>query len=202
MVRPAVLRRRSAKVTSQARPPRRPRRPAAASVLASTRAPSRHLFPRPFPARAAEASGRRPGTRTLRPSPGPDRPISSRSLRPRPLMNRSAAGSVMPELKRGDCVYMRSARDPLPIGERLGRGGQGTVFGTELHGRQLAVKWYRPSASRVFDNKIQTDLVRLVEGGRPKNQAFIWPIDLVSSPGQPGFGYVMPRLESRFVTCF
>jgi eukaryotic-like serine/threonine-protein kinase len=108
----------------------------------------------------------------------------------------------MPELKRGDCVYMRSARDPLPIGERLGRGGQGTVFGTELHGRQLAVKWYRPSASRVFDNKIQTDLVRLVEGGRPKNQAFIWPIDLVSSPGQPGFGYVMPRLESRFVTCF
>ncbi len=66
----------------------------------------------------------------------------------------------------------------------------------------MAVKWYRPSASRSFDTKVQSDLVKLVDGGRPKNHAFIWPIDMVSSPGQDGFGYVMPRMENRFITCF
>ncbi len=108
----------------------------------------------------------------------------------------------MTELKEGDSVFMRSAADPLQIGQRLGRGGQGAVFATELHGRPLAVKWYRPSGSREFDDKIRLSLTRLVEGGRPKSHAFIWPIDMVSSPGRDGFGYVMPRMEPRFITCF
>jgi|HubBroStandDraft_1064217.scaffolds.fasta_scaffold35403_2 serine/threonine protein kinase len=108
----------------------------------------------------------------------------------------------MTDLKEGDPVFMRAATDPLLIGERLGRGGQGSVFGTELHGRPLAIKWYRPSASREFDQKIQANLTKLVEGGRPKSRAFIWPIDMVSSPGRSGFGYVMPRMEPRFITCF
>jgi len=108
----------------------------------------------------------------------------------------------MTDLKTGDSVYMRSARDPLPVRERLGRGGQGTVFRTEVNGRQLAIKWYRPSHSRPFDEKVQASLVKLVEGSRPKNPAFIWPIDMVSSPGRDGFGYIMPMMESRFITCF
>ena len=110
--------------------------------------------------------------------------------------------TAMTDLKTGDSVYMRSVSDPLPVRERLGRGGQGTVFRTELNGRQLAVKWYRPSASRAFDEKIQAGLVKLVESGRPKSRAFIWPIDMVSSPGRSGFGYVMPMMENRFITCF
>lgn len=97
---------------------------------------------------------------------------------------------------------MRSASDPLVIGERIGRGGQGTVFRSEMHGRQVAVKWYRPSASRSFDDKVRANLTKLVDGGRPKNHAFIWPIDMVSGPGKDGFGYVMPLMEPRFITCF
>jgi DNA-binding helix-hairpin-helix protein with protein kinase domain len=108
----------------------------------------------------------------------------------------------MTDLKTGDSVFMRSASDPLRVGERLGRGGQGTVFGTEMNGRQLAIKWYRPSPSRLFDQKVQASLITLVAGGRPKNPAFIWPIDMVACPGRDGFGYVMPRMESRFITCF
>ncbi len=108
----------------------------------------------------------------------------------------------MTELKTGDSVYMRSASDPLLVRERLGRGGQGTVFRTELNGRQLAVKWYRPSASRAFDDRVQAGLVKLIESGRPRSRAFIWPIDMVSSPGRAGFGYVMPMMEGRFITCF
>ncbi len=108
----------------------------------------------------------------------------------------------MADLRLGDPVYMRSGGDPLLIGERLGRGGQGTVFRTSLGGTQLAVKWYRPSASPAFDDKIRASLTRLVDGTRPKSRAFIWPIDMVSSPDQPGFGYVMPVMERRFITCF
>lgn len=108
----------------------------------------------------------------------------------------------MTELKKGDSVYMRSGSRPLVVAERLGRGGQGTVFRTEHNGRQLAVKWYRSSPSRSFDDKIQAGLLKLVEGGRPRNRAFIWPIDMVSSPGRTGFGYVMPMMEPRFMTCF
>ena len=108
----------------------------------------------------------------------------------------------MTDLKKGDPVYMRSGSGPLFVQERLGRGGQGTVFRTELNGRHLAVKWYRPSASRSFDDKIQAGLLKLVESGRPRNRAFIWPIDIVSSPGRTGFGYVMPMMEPRFMTCF
>jgi serine/threonine protein kinase len=96
---------------------------------------------------------------------------------------------------------MRSATDPLIVGERIGRGGQGSVFRTELNGRQLAIKWYRPS-HRSFDEKMQTGIGKLVETGRPRHPAFIWPIDMVSSPGSTGFGYVMPLMESRFINCF
>jgi eukaryotic-like serine/threonine-protein kinase len=108
----------------------------------------------------------------------------------------------MADLKRGDSVYTRSASEPLVVGDRIGRGGQGTVFRTELGGRELALKWYRPSASPSFDEKIQAGLIKLIDGGRPKNHAFIWPIDMVSCPGRDGFGYVMPMMERRFITCF
>jgi eukaryotic-like serine/threonine-protein kinase len=107
----------------------------------------------------------------------------------------------MIDLKAGTAVYMRSASDPLPVLERIGRGGQGSVFRTELNGRQLAIKWYRPS-DRSFDEKVRAGLRKLVETGRPRHPAFIWPIDMVSSPGYEGFGYVMPLMESRFINCF
>ncbi len=108
----------------------------------------------------------------------------------------------MSDLVQGDTVFLRSGQDPLVIGKVIGRGGQGTVFRTELHGLPLAVKWYRPSASETFDRRIRATLINLVDGPRPRNTAFVWPIDMVSSPGKDGFGYVMPLMESRFITCF
>jgi len=105
------------------------------------------------------------------------------------------------DLGKGDSVYMRSSSRPLLVGERLGRGGQGVVFGTEMNGRQLAIKWYPPSPSPSFDTVMRASITRLVEIGRPRSPAFIWPIEMVSSPGRSGFGYVMPRLEQRFITC-
>lgn len=108
----------------------------------------------------------------------------------------------MPTLKTGDTIYMRSASNPLPVGERLGRGGQGTVYRTEINGHPMAVKWYPPSNNPTYDEKMRTSLTRLVDDGRPASAAFIWPIDMVSSPGREGYGYVMPMMESRFITCF
>lgn len=105
-------------------------------------------------------------------------------------------------LQTGDKVHMRSGSNPLTVGDRIGRGGQGTVYRTEINGHPMAVKWYSPSNSPAFDEKMRTSLTRLVDDGRPASAAFIWPIDMVSSPGRDGYGYVMPLVESRFVTCF
>ncbi len=108
----------------------------------------------------------------------------------------------MTSLKTGDFILMSSADNRLQVGERIGRGGQGTVFRTEINGRQMAVKWYPLSNNRVFDEKMRANLTKLVTDGRPTSAAFIWPIDMVSSPGREGFGYVMPMVENRFITCF
>lgn len=108
----------------------------------------------------------------------------------------------MADLVIGDSVYLRSGSDPLRMEQVLGRGGQGTVFRTALNGRPLAVKWYRASDSRAFDAKMLACLTRLVDSGRPRSQAFIWPIDMVACPSLDGYGYVMPLMDSRFITCF
>lgn len=108
----------------------------------------------------------------------------------------------MTNLKQGDNVYLHSAGNRLMIGERLGRGGQGTVFGTEMNGRLMAVKWYQPSGNNEIDKTMRANLAELVKRGSPKNPAFVWPIDMVSSRDVAGYGYVMKRVESRFITCF
>jgi DNA-binding helix-hairpin-helix protein with protein kinase domain len=109
---------------------------------------------------------------------------------------------AMTSLKTGDLILMRSADNQLQVGARIGRGGQGTVYRTEINGRQMAVKWYPLSNNRLFDEKMRANLTKLVSDGRPASAAFIWPIDMVSSPGREGFGYIMPMVESRFITCF
>src|SRR5580700_9654701 len=38
----------------------------------------------------------------------------------------------------------------------------------------------------------------LGQRGKPPHRSFVWPIDLVTSDQMPGFGYLMPLLESRF----
>jgi eukaryotic-like serine/threonine-protein kinase len=91
-----------------------------------------------------------------------------------------------------DLGMLGSAR----VVRELGQGGQGYVYAVERdEGRPLALKWYKPNCATPEQ---RSALTRLVELGAPHSR-FLWPLSLGYVPGKPGFGYVMPLKEPRFV---
>jgi eukaryotic-like serine/threonine-protein kinase len=85
----------------------------------------------------------------------------------------------------------------VTVEKRLGEGGEGVVHAARLNGAPFAVKWFRPGPG---NEEKRESITALIRRGRPPHPAFIWPIDLVSSDRLPGFGYVMPLLEPRFIS--
>src|ERR1700753_1995882 len=92
---------------------------------------------------------------------------------------------------------MERGRAVITVEDRIGEGGVGVVHRARLNGAPFAVKWYRPGP---FMEEIRKSIESLLQRGRPPHKSFVWPIDLVSSPPPQGFGYVMPLLESRFIS--
>src|SRR5262245_27162259 len=78
----------------------------------------------------------------------------------------------------------------------IGQGGQVHVYGVHRNnGAVLALKWYKPQcAIREQFDEIQT----LVDFG-PPHKRFLWPLSIATINGLPGFGYVMPLREDKFV---
>ena len=100
-------------------------------------------------------------------------------------------------IQPGDTLRMERAGAPLATEKRIGEGGQGVVHVARLNGTPFAVKWFRPGLG---SDEMRTSITALIQRGRPPHPAFVWPIDLVSSDHLPGFGYLMPLLEPRFVS--
>ena len=103
----------------------------------------------------------------------------------------------MAGLREGSLVTLNTAGTQYVVGQTLGVGGQGAVYRlTSLAGRQpLAAKWYHPAAASPTQRQ---RLQELIARGLPSH-AFLWPIDLISTSGDSGFGYVMPLRDGRFV---
>ncbi len=97
-------------------------------------------------------------------------------------------------LRPGQVVLSENARVPCLIVCELGGGGQGEVYGAELRAEAVAVKWYHPGFATAEQRGALADLIRR---GRP-SPAFLWPMDIVSAPATPGFGYAMPIRDERF----
>ena len=100
-------------------------------------------------------------------------------------------------IQPGDTLRMQRAGALLAVEKRIGEGGQGVVHVARLNGAPFAVKWLRPGLG---SDEMRTSITELIQRGRPPHPAFVWPIDLVSSGHMPGFGYVMPLLDPRFVS--
>ena len=100
-------------------------------------------------------------------------------------------------IQPGDTLRMERAGALLAVEKRIGEGSQGVVHVARLSGTPFAVKWLRPGPGR---DEMRASITALIQRGRPPHPAFIWPIDLVSSGRTPGFGYVMPLLDPRFVS--
>ena len=100
-------------------------------------------------------------------------------------------------IQPGDTLRMERAGALLTAEKRIGEGSQGVVHLARLNGAPFAVKWLRPGPG---SDEMRASITALIQRGRPPHPAFIWPIDLVSSGRTPGFGYVMPLLDPRFVS--
>lgn len=96
----------------------------------------------------------------------------------------------------GRSLRMARTGTRVSVGPRLGEGAQGMVHEAAFGGFPCAVKWYREVPRHV---ELRRSITALAERGRP-HRAFIWPIDVVVSDELPGFGYVMPRLEAKFIS--
>jgi serine/threonine protein kinase len=100
-------------------------------------------------------------------------------------------------IQPGHTLRMQRAGAVLTVEKRIGEGGQGVVHVARLNGAPFAVKWFRPGPG---NDEMRKSITALIQRGRPPHPAFVWPIDLVGSDQLPSFGYVMPLLESRFIS--
>jgi serine/threonine protein kinase len=98
-------------------------------------------------------------------------------------------------LEPGQMVYSASGR-AFKIERSIGQGAQGRIYEARSPVEIKAVKW--------FDLKLATEdrknvILSLIAYGSPDDQ-FIWPEDIVQSPDNPGFGYLMRMIEPGFVS--
>ncbi len=105
-------------------------------------------------------------------------------------------------LNRGEKVNMLPSELTYEVETFLGGGGQGEVYRARLAeghdaGAPVALKWFFRHYLRQ-DPDLRARLMRAVDIG-PPNDRFLWPQALVESDNRPGFGYVMPLREDRFV---
>lgn len=83
---------------------------------------------------------------------------------------------------------------PVRVERKLGEGGQGEIFLAHIDSGPCALKWYNPGQA----TRAQMDVLsELILRGAPRGMAsrFIWPMDLVTAPGEASFGYIMPLMD-------
>ena len=94
----------------------------------------------------------------------------------------------MGELKKGQVIKTKEFKT-VKIVEKLGEGGQGTVYRVGYGGKQMALKWYFNGKLKNPD-KFYKNLENNIGLGKPTD-AFLWPVDITEWVAGT-FGYVMP----------
>lgn len=76
----------------------------------------------------------------------------------------------------------------LEIIQKLGEGGQGTVYKVKYNGKELALKWY--FANKLNDAvKFYSNIQNNIKQGAPTS-AFLWPLE-ITEHFEGSFGYLM-----------
>lgn len=97
-------------------------------------------------------------------------------------------------LKPGQVIRCEPSGMNCTIEELLGAGGQGEVYKAELGGEKVAVKWFFP---QMATPEQRASMELLIRKG-PPSEHFLYPLEITTAPGVPGFGYVMPLRPKRF----
>jgi DNA-binding helix-hairpin-helix protein with protein kinase domain len=97
--------------------------------------------------------------------------------------------------ERGDTLHLDRTGEPVAVGQRVGEGAQGVVHKVaQRTGRPLALKWYR----RATDTPAQRSAIRELTGRPNPHEAFLFPMDTITTADIGGFGYIMPWMDQRF----
>jgi DNA-binding helix-hairpin-helix protein with protein kinase domain len=102
-----------------------------------------------------------------------------------------------PELPIGTPFASRSGLRTGIVGALLGSGGQGACYEAQVDGGRFALKWYHDHYAEI-DSGLYTRLAKAVERGAPDTR-FLWPLELVQSPGRRSFGYLMPLRDPAYI---
>lgn len=97
-------------------------------------------------------------------------------------------------LKARQVVTTETSGIPCTVEQFLGGGGQGEVYKADLAGNKMALKWY---FAQTATKDQREGLETLIKSG-PPNDRFLWPVEMVSDRGVPGFGYLMLLREPRY----
>jgi DNA-binding helix-hairpin-helix protein with protein kinase domain len=97
-------------------------------------------------------------------------------------------------LEAGRKVRTESTGMSCEVLKFLGGGGQGEVYAAAVGDKTFALKWYYPASATVEQRAALETLCAIV----PPSPKFLWPVELASAQGVPGFGYIMPLREPRY----
>lgn len=104
-------------------------------------------------------------------------------------------GQMMNQLLRPkQNLLAETSRSPLHLEQFLGGGGQGEVYRALLAGKPVTLKWYFPRTATQQQRAVLATLVRRA----PPNERFLWPLEMVTDPKVPGYGYVIGLRQARF----
>ncbi len=99
-------------------------------------------------------------------------------------------------LKPGQVIQCTPSGMPCTIEVLLGAGGQGEVYKAELGGEAVAVKWFFEFMATPAQ---RASMELLIRKGAP-SEHFLYPMEITTAAGVPGFGYIMPLRPKRFKT--
>jgi DNA-binding helix-hairpin-helix protein with protein kinase domain len=99
-------------------------------------------------------------------------------------------------LKPKSTLHALAWARPCVVQDLLGGGGQGEVYRGTVDQHAFALKWYHPNYLRRAP-QLRQRVERAIQVGPPSDR-FLWPLDLTTADGVPGFGYLMKLREPRF----
>ncbi|GBU28944.1 hypothetical protein R84B8_02506 [Treponema sp. R8-4-B8] len=122
-----------------------------------------------------------------------------KTVKQKPIINRkkkgdTGPGNVMEDLKMGTSFKTKKG-ETIKILEKLGEGGQGTVYKVSYNGKIKAFKFYHHNFIK-NSIKFYQNLENNINKGAP-TAAFLWPQDITEKT-EKGYGYIMDLCPPEF----
>ncbi len=101
------------------------------------------------------------------------------------------------ELENGHKIRVKDSGGFLTVLEKLGEGGQGTVYRVEYGGKEYALKWFFPGTLKRPEEFLR-NLSQNISDGAP-TKSFLWPL-FVTEETEGSFGYLMELRPARYLS--